>query len=392
MRILYICLDRGIPLGGTKGASIHVAEMLSAFEAEGHETAVVARCVASAQARRVFEASAAEGLGWVPGRYLRRDARELAAGPTFRGSVRRAMVEFRPDLVYERYSLFRGEGRAESRRASLPLVLEVNAPLVEEERRFRGLALGPAGRRIERRVWREADLVVVPSGPLRRRVRAVGQERVLVVPNAVDVAVFSPSPRGAEVRSRLGLDGRFVVAFAGSLKGWHDLESVVEAVARLPKKRMASLLVVGDGPERPSLEARAESLGVDVRFTGAVPHCEVPVHLAAADAGVASLPPDPALDYFSPLKAMEYLACGLPIVVAEAGDLGSLAEAGVALAYRPGDPGDLAANLEMLASDSSLRERLAATGPPFAASRTWRAAARQVLQAVESLSRTASTA
>ena len=58
MRVLYVCLDRGIPLGGTKGASIHVEELLRAFEAEGHETVVVARSSAEAPKtnREVFQA------------------------------------------------------------------------------------------------------------------------------------------------------------------------------------------------------------------------------------------------------------------------------------------------------------------------------------------------
>ncbi len=129
MRILYVCLDRGIPLGGTKGASIHMEEMLTAMEAEGHVTAVVARSVLRGADRPVFEATVAQRFGWVPGSVLRRDLREAGAGPALGESVEEAIRSFRPDLAYERYALFRTEGVRAAHRSGIPVVLEVNAPL-----------------------------------------------------------------------------------------------------------------------------------------------------------------------------------------------------------------------------------------------------------------------
>ncbi len=394
MRILYVCLDRGIPVGGTKGASIHVGELVRAFRAEGHDVAVVARRVEGGPAERVFRAgpSEPEGFARVPGRVLRRDLREVAARRPLATAVRGAIESFRPALVYERYALFRTEGRAEAARSGLPFVLEVNAPLVWEESRFRGLALTGTARRAELAAWRGADLVVVPSEPLAARIRALGQSRVLVVPNAVDVELFSPDPRGPATRSSLGLDGGFVVAFAGSLKAWHDLDTLVRALAALPAERRAVLLIVGDGPARKGVERLAGSLGVKVVFAGAVAHADVPRYLAAADACVAGLPPDPQFDYFSPLKALEYLACGRPTVVADRGDVAGLARSGAALAYRPGDPDDLAERLELIASSPDLAGSLGASGRALAQSHTWQDAASAILQAALRLPRTASSA
>ncbi len=391
MRILYVCLDRGIPIGGTKGASIHMEELLRAFEAEGHETAVLARHVARAWGRRTFLAPTTASLRWVPGRVLRRDLREVAAGRVLRGAIREAVTALRPDLLYERYSLFRTEALSEAKRADLPHVLEVNAPLAWEERRFRGLALGRAALRSERAAWIGTDLVVVPSEPMARRVRATGQEHVVVVPNAVDTSRFSAHRRRVDLRSRLDLEGRFVVAFAGSLKPWHDLRTLVLAASALPARLRPALLVVGEGPERASLEREAGDLGLAARLVGGVSHNDVPEYLCAADVCVAGLSADPDLDYFSPLKAVEYLACGRPTVVAAAGDLGHVAEDGAALAYRPGDPRDLAARLVEIADDPTLAARLGTAGRTLAEARTWRHAARAVLQAADRLPRTASS-
>src|SRR5439155_6451646 len=100
------------------------------------------------------------------------------------------------------------------------------------------------------------------------------------------------------------------------------------------------LLLVGEGPDRAAVATRCERRGVRAAFTGAVPHDAVARFLARADACVASLTADPSLDYFSPLKALEYMACGRPTVVALVGDLCALVERQVVLGYRAGDAGD----------------------------------------------------
>ena len=385
MRILYICLDRGIPIGGSKGGAIHVTELIRAFEAEGHLTAVAGRSVlASPASGPVFVADAVPSLLRRGGAW-RRALGERLAGPGFQRAIRQAIASFQPDLVYERYSLFRSEGLTESRRAGLPFVLEVNAPLAWEARRFRRLRFKRAAERNERNVWRDAGLVVVPSQPLADLVRGVGQSSVLVVPNAVDPQRFRPLPPDPERRRRLGLEGRFVVGFAGSLKPWHGLDTMAGAVAALPQGIKPAVLLVGDGPERDSIARTLTAAGIPTVITGAVPHDEVATDLALMDVCFAGLTADSTLHYFSPLKALEYLAAGRPTVVAHAGSLAPLAEAGVAAGYRPGDITDLAAQLMTLASNPERCQRLSAAGRAYAESRTWRAAARTILEAAATL-------
>jgi glycosyltransferase involved in cell wall biosynthesis len=259
----------------------------------------------------------------------------------------------------------------------------VNAPLADEFNRFRSSPLGPREVLAERAIWAEADLVVTPTRVMAERVRRAGQRHVMVVPNAVDPDRFRPLPHREALRRELGLEGRFVVCWAGRLKPWHDLETLVAAVAGLPESLQAILLLVGDGPERERATRLAERLGGAMRFTGPLPHADVPRQLAAADACVAGLPPDPRFHYFSPVKAIEYLAAGRPTVVAEAGDLAELVSCGAALGYRPGEVADLRAQLEALAVDPTLGERLSRKGRSLARSRTWRAAARRVVGAFE---------
>ncbi|HYY06564.1 MAG TPA: glycosyltransferase family 4 protein [Candidatus Limnocylindria bacterium] len=386
MRLLYVCFDRGVAIGGSKGAGVHAAELLRALEGEGHDTLVLARAVATNFEARVppVVTGAQLKLPLLRPRAVRRDVSELLDRRHLRQMLCEAISEFSPDAVYERHSLFHAETAAEAHRHGIPLVLEVNAPLAREQRNFRGLALPALAGRIERRAWASADLVVVPSRPLADLVRASGCKRVLVVPNAVDPALFEVT-RADWLRAELGLEARYVVCYAGSLKPWHDLETVVEAVSRLPAELAPSMLVVGDGPERNRVVEQAESLGVNLHLAGAVEHGEVGRYMRAADVCVAPLAADRSLHYFSPLKALEYLAAGRPAVVAAAGDLADFAGAGAALSYPPRDAPELAKALARVATDAALRERLERSGRELARTRTWRAAARTIVEAIESL-------
>ena len=114
----------------------------------------------------------------------------------------------------------------------------------------------------------------------------------------------------AALRRRLGLDGQFVVGWVGSFRRFHAIENAVEAMVGLEG---ATLLLVGDGPERPRIEALARSRNVTAVFTGTVAHDQLPLYLATMDAALVTASRDASFHY-SPLKLAEYLAAGLPVV------------------------------------------------------------------------------
>ncbi len=125
----------------------------------------------------------------------------------------------------------------------------------------------------------------------------------------------------------------------------------------------AHLLVVGDGPLLPQVEAAARRLGDDrVTAAGAVEHSRVPGWLACADVAVA---PYPRLDsfYFSPLKVVEYQAAGLPVVASRCGQLDRLIVDGrTGRLVSPGDADALAAALADLHRDPELRRKMGGRG------------------------------
>jgi glycosyltransferase involved in cell wall biosynthesis len=347
MRVLYLSADRGIPVDGHKGASVHLRQTCEALTQHGHH---------------VVLATAPSG---VPDRFpcpvlfpqLDADTgrdRGLALSSAL-GSLEFPDHMF--DIVYERYSLWSTAGLTLSQRLGVPLALEVNAPLVQEAARFRSLARPGLARRIERQVFRGADLLLPVSQTLAQYVAAVrgNSEGIEVHGNAVDTSRFVPG----EASTRT--DDTCEIVFVGSLKPWHGCQQLIEAMPEvLHQAPHARLTLIGDGPERAALAEQITKLQLDqrVRLIGAVSHQEIPRWLRQADIAVA---PYPAFDqfYFSPLKLGEYFAAGLATITTTVGDLAPQAVHGESVwLVPPGDIAQLARAIAALCNDRALRLRL----------------------------------
>jgi glycosyltransferase involved in cell wall biosynthesis len=310
---------------------------------------------------------------------------------TFARTAEAAARDLGPDVIYERYSLWGVAGLRLARRRSIPLVLEVNAPLADEQQRYRGLTCPRLARSLERTVWRGADLVVAVSDPLRGHLQAAGVAagQVRVLPNAADARLFRPEVDAEPVRRQLHLAGRFVVGFAGTFKAWHGVDFLLAAFAELHTLDPSThLLLVGDGPLRPALEHHVQGAGLEeaVTFTGPVAHDEMPAYLAAMDVAVA---PYPALAdfYFSPLKLFEYMAMGRPVVVSRVTQVAHVVAAGeTALQFDPGDRAGLVACLQRLRHDATLCRDLGRKASRLIQGNyTWRHNAARVVRWVEPL-------
>jgi glycosyltransferase involved in cell wall biosynthesis len=341
VRIAYVCADPGIPVFGSKGASVHVRELCRALAELGHEVAVFTPRPDGPRP----DGFAPEVVELEPDDGDEAAAVLLARDPACGAAAAREVRS----LLYA----------AATRRRLAAALLEVNAPLSAEQAAHRGLAFAVAARALERRLIREADRVVAVSTALERWLAANGVDpgRIAVVPNAVDPERFAVARRAVAVA------GAAVVGFVGTLKPWHDVASLIRAVALLSRAGMRlRLLVVGDGPERPALEALARAERLQASFVGSVAHDEVPGYVAAFDAAV--VPYASAEDfYFSPLKLFECLAAGRPVVAADVGDVVCCIRHGrTGLLYPPGDISGLAHGLLALLVDPVRASALAAAG------------------------------
>lgn len=383
MRIAYLCADGGIPVFGDKGGSVHVRAMVRAFARLGHEVTVL--CAEAGDGIPDFPVMAF-GAHFAPETdRAAKERRLMAVADRIEAHLTEQHGRRPFDMIYERYGLWSAAGIRAARRLGLPVVVEVNAPLVEEQAAFRNFALRPEAEAIEAEVLAGATALAVVSAELVDYVTARGADpaRVHVIGNKVDTARFHPAIPPADTPG-IPAD-RFVVGFTGSLKAWHGTDVLLEAVSRLLPAIPAHLLIVGDGPDRAPLQARAAALGLADRMTvtGWVPHDALPALIARMDVAVAPYPAS-ASHYFSPLKLYEYLAMGRPVVASAIGQTAALlGPDGAGLLVPPGDPAALAEALSWIARDVHLSRELAQRAARLGQRLDWTSNAERVAQLVQ---------
>ena len=356
MRIVYLCSDLGIPVGGRKGASAHVSGLVRAFRALGHDVSIVASRMEETLGVPLRLLRVPEIVETVKSRGDLRVARALGHlwnNVAVEEALRDLLSDGRADLLYERYSPFGVAGSLVAPRFGVPHILEVNAPLAWEGKEYRKQALDEAAIFIERAALDGASLILAVSRELGEALVSAGAERskVEVLPNGVDVDLFRPDGPSR----RAGLEGKLVVGFVGSLKRWHGIDVLAAGFRRVASNPRLHLLVLGSGPVAKEIDDLALELPGRVTRVDAVPHQEVPEYLRAMDLAVA---PYPALErfYFSPLKVLEYMAAGRAIIAARIGQVSELLRhEDTGILIEPGDPEALARAIERLAADEELR-------------------------------------
>ncbi|MDX8355651.1 glycosyltransferase family 4 protein [Cognatiyoonia sp. IB215182] len=371
MRIAYVCADPGVPIWGSKGASVHVQEMLRALVRAGHDLTVL---TPRPEGTRPADLSAVKVRQLPPapkGKPAARARKLLAANK----ELWAILDQSGSDLVYERHALYTFAATEWAASAGVPSVLEVNAPLLREQTEHRTLALADEATAGVYRAMQAATLTTAVTKPVADHAHEMGARDVIVVPNAIDPDRFQAA---APLASQ-----PYTVGFLGSLKRWHGLPTLADAFSQLYHERPETrLLIIGDGPERATIENALNRLNIGnaVEFTGLLPASDVPAALVRLDVGTAPYSAQQDF-YFSPLKIYEYMAAGLPVVTSDTGHLREIVNDRVTgLIVPPDDPNALSTTLMRLADDPSLGRRLGEAGRAHVFSEhTWSGTAAKVL-------------
>jgi glycosyltransferase involved in cell wall biosynthesis len=221
--------------------------------------------------------------------------------------------------------------------------------------------------RLARFLYSQAARVVVVTDAFADLLAADGVPRgkLHVIPNGADTRLFSPVNDGTAARTRLDLDGRFVVAYVGSHGLSHGLSAVLDAAAVQPE---VTYVLVGDGADRDRLLAERDRRHLpNVIMRPSVGKADVPSLYAAADVCLVPLRDVPLFEAFVPSKLFEMLAAGRPVVGAVRGEARAiLVRSGGALLVDPERGDQLAAAVARLRSDPDLRAELSRRGRAFA--------------------------
>ena len=278
------------------------------------------------------------------------------------------------DLVHIHYPFIFGSeltllGRTTSRRRRQALVVHYKNRLVGNG--ARGPLFAAYERTVSPLLIRAADRVCVlspdhaASVPYLRRTGEREPEKLVQMPNGVDVDEFSPGPDSTGVRKRLGIPGDPLTAvFVATLDRAHHfkrLDVAIDALTRTELEPAPHLVVAGGGELLDGFRTRAADAGVGdrVHCLGVVPHAELPAVLRAADCFVLTTEPPESFG----IVLIEAMACGLPAIATDYPGVRAVVDDGETGAIVPaGDSVAVAAALDRMGGDPAERERMGAAG------------------------------
>ena len=241
------------------------------------------------------------------------------------------------------------------------------------------------------RILKKIKGLVAISHGLKKSFQAVGmaEEKILVAPDAVDLARFAVKESSQECRKKLSLpQDKKIVLYTGHLYKWKGADVLMESSEFLSENTLVYL--VGGTEEdvasyKPSSRAQAEGLKAEsyklVTFVGHRSHKEIPYWLKAADVLVL---PNSAKEkisaiYTSPLKLFEYMAGGKPIVASDLPSLREILNENTAVLVEPDNPEALAKGIEKVLKDGVLAGKIAQNAAEEAKNYTWEKRAQNIL-------------
>ncbi|MCI4337320.1 MAG: glycosyltransferase family 4 protein [Thermoplasmata archaeon] len=205
--------------------------------------------------------------------------------------------------------------------------------------------------------FRNVDRFIVHTRSYGQTSSALRGRPLEIIPSSVDLTRFRPGSSNEQLRARLGLTGRRVIAFTGRLVPHKGIDALLRALPKLPPD--VTLLVIGRGPRLAQLQSTARRLRVEdrVKFCADVGDDDLPEYLRLAELFV--FPSQNRLEGFG-LAVAEAMAVGLPVIIADMPGVREVIEPGrEGLLVEPMLVEDLAEKIAGLLNDPPLRQRMA---------------------------------
>jgi colanic acid biosynthesis glycosyl transferase WcaI len=192
-------------------------------------------------------------------------------------------------------------------------------------------------------------------------------EKILFLPNGVDTVLYQPRPSDENLKEKLGLKGKRVILWAGTLGHAHGLDYVLHAAKLLESHPEIHFLFIGDGSARANLERLRQDMKLrNVTFHDPVPLEQLPPYFSIAESGLSSLLGLPLYDGARPSKFFPVLASGKPLIFVGRGEAARLVEeANAGIVVPPEDPKALANAVLQLLENPHLVHEFGSNGRKF---------------------------
>ena len=219
---------------------------------------------------------------------------------------------------------------------------------------------------LERWLYRSASGVVVNTRTFHDHIaaRGVASDRIELIYNGIDPALFHPRPKNIELLEKHDLEKHFTVAYVGTLGLAHGLTMLIDVAERLQTRSDLRFVLVGDGADREKLEADIARRGLEnVTLLGLQPRDAMPDWIASIDVLLVLLRDLPVFETVIPSKIFEFLAQERPVVLAARGEIRRMMEeAAGALVIDPEAPDQLVSAIEEIMDHPAAAAERAAAG------------------------------
>lgn len=330
MKVLHV-LDHSIPLHS--GYTFRTRSILKQQHALGWET-----CHVTSPKHGAFEQAVEEvdGLTFyrtpVPQGVVSKlpVLNQFALVPPMFKRIMEAIEIEKPDVLHAHSPALNGLAALKaSRKTGIPLVYEIRAfwedAAVDHGTCKEGDLRYNLTRKLESWVVERANAVTTICEGLRSDLlgRGVPQEKITVIPNAVNVEQFDViTEKDPELLAELKLQDKVVLGFLGSFYAYEGLDLIIEALPQiLQSLPNAAFLLVGGGPQEANLKAQIARLGLEqhVILTGRVPHAEVGKYYSLVDLLLYPRKPMRLTELVTPLKPLEAMAQGKLVIASDVG-------------------------------------------------------------------------
>jgi len=224
-------------------------------------------------------------------------------------------------------------------------------------------------RRLEYWLYHRAAKIISVTNAFKRVLVANGvpQEKIAVIRNGVDLKAFVPGPKPVQLARRLGMEGKFVAAYVGTIGMAHGLDTLLSAAERLRHRKDLAFVLVGTGAERTRLEEDGKRRGLEnVVFVGPVSKEEVKQYWRLCDVALVLLKDVPLFLHVIPSKMFEAMGTGRPIILGVRGESQELLQEAVAgIVIPPENPQALAEAITRMVDNPSLCRDMGVAGRKF---------------------------
>ncbi len=283
---------------------------------------------------------------------------------------------------------------------NLPLVYEMRSSwedaAVSEGATREGSLRYRVSRWLETFVAKRASAITVICGGLKEELvkRGIAESKITVVPNAVPESMFEPATAESvsRIRASLALPEAPVIGYFGSFFQWEGVADLVRAMPDIRSKvDDAILLLAGGGRQETALRELVSELKLEraVIFAGRVPHHDVPSLYALANVMVFPRVSNRLTEMVTPLKPLEAMAQGVPVVASDIGGHAELIKNGeTGILYDPSDGSGLVDGiLEVLENGPDVQAMVRRAAEWVTTERRWASVSKRYLDVYQAVTR-----